>query len=101
MEIGDRYEDDSRVLDSYIDYNVYGNLFNGPPVLNFDNELLWTIDMGEETPDDLSNVILQALNIILWSSILSPKNKSRKKKFQINQLFANDKPNKSDSRHTA
>jgi hypothetical protein len=76
----------SEIINSYVDFNVYGNLFNGPPLLNFDNELLWTIDMGEETPEDLANIILQSLNIILWSSILSPKNKSRKKMIVFDEV---------------
>lgn len=82
----DGFEQHVKILNSYVDFNVYGNLFNGPPVLNFDNELLWTIDMGEETPDDLSNVILQSLNIILWESILSARNKSRKKMIVFDEV---------------
>lgn len=75
-----KYEKEINIMYKYVNFGVYGNLFEGPPVLNFDDELLWTIDMGEETPLDLSSVILQSLNILLWSSILHPKHKGRKKK---------------------
>jgi len=89
---GDMYKDEANIMDTYVSLTGYGNLFNGPPALNFDEELLWTVDMGEETPDDLAAIILQSLNIVQWNSILSPLNKARKKMIifdEVHQILAN------------
>jgi len=89
---GDIYKDEANIMDTYVSLTGYGNLFNGPPALNFDEELLWTVDMGEETPDDLVAIILQSLNIVQWNSILSPMNKARKKMIifdEVHQILAN------------
>jgi len=83
-----KYQKEINILDKYIDFTAYGNLFNGPPALDFDEELLWTVDMGEETPDDLSAVILQSLNIVQWNAILSPQNKNRKKMIIFDEVHS-------------
>jgi len=86
------YKEEINILDTYVSLTAYGNLFNGPPALNFDEELLWTVDMGEETPEDLAAIILQSLNIVQWNSILNPVNKARKKMIifdEVHQILAN------------